>query len=250
MRFSYSRVECFAQCPKRYDYQYNQRLKTVPDQQANNALYLGTALHLGLETGDTTAAVENYKSNYYVVTDDVINEVIKLEYVIPKALKILPYGECEIEISTDNFIGFIDRLCQTFVDDNGVQHWDLYDYKYTTNGERYKTSKQLHIYKYYYELLHPNNVIDHLYYLIIGKVSIRQKKNESIFEFRQRLKDHLEASEIKFIEVNYDKDSITQFQTACKQLETVDNFPKNETRLCSWCQYEPLCKRGEDWMIL
>ena len=167
MRFSYSRVECFAQCPKRYDYQYNQRLKTLPDQQANNALYLGTALHLGLETGDITAAVENYKSNYYVVTDDVINEVIKLEYVIPKALKILPYGECEIEISTDNFIGFIDRLCPTFVDDNGVQHWDLYDYKYTTNGERYKTSKQLHIYKYYYELLHPNNVIDHLYYLII-----------------------------------------------------------------------------------
>ena len=240
----------------RYRYQYIDRLKTLPDQQANNALYLGTALHLGLETGSVKAAIDNYLSNYYVITNEIINEVIKLEYIIPKALAMLPDGECEIEISTPEFIGFIDRLCPTYVDRNGIQHWDLYDYKYTTNGERYKTSKQLHIYKYYYELTHPNNVIDHLYYLIIEKVSIRQKHKakppETIQEFRMRLKEHLEASEIKVVEVNFDEDSITQFQECCRYLNDAEIFPKNKTKLCNWCNYQQYCESDGkvDWMII
>lgn len=256
MKVSYSRVECFAQCPMRYKYRYIDGLKTIPDQEANNALYLGTALHLGLETGSVEKAVENYLSNYNVVTDEVINEIIKLEHIIPKALELLPEGECEVEISTEDFIGFIDRLCPTYIDENGVQHWDLYDYKYTSNGERYKTSKQLHIYKYYYELTHPNNVIDHLYYLIIEKVSIRQKHKakppETITEFRSRLRDHLTASEIKVIEVDYDSESISRFTKCCQQLRQIENFPKNPTRLCSWCPYQQYCEsNGEiDWMIL
>jgi hypothetical protein len=55
------------------------------------------------------AAVENYRSNYYVLTDLHINEEIKLEMLIPKVLALLPEAECEVEISTDDFKGFIDR---------------------------------------------------------------------------------------------------------------------------------------------
>ena len=256
MKFSYSRVECFANCPYQYKLRYLDKLKTLPDQQPDNALYLGTALHLGLETGSVEQAVDDYKSNYYILTDDNINEIIKLEYVLPKALALLPSGLCEVEIKTDEFVGFIDRLCPTYVDANGVQHWDLYDYKYCTNEERYKTSKQLHIYKYYYELTNPGNVIDHLYYLIIKKVGIRQKMKakppETLQEFRNRLLEHLEATQIFLMEVEYDNATIPQFQSCCQLLKNVKEFPKNETKLCNWCSYQQYCEsNGQiDWMII
>jgi len=256
MKFSYSRVETFAQCPRRYKFQYLDRLKTLPDQSPTNALYLGNALHKGLETGDVERAIEDYTKQYSVLTDENVHEIIKLEYVIPKALEMLPDGECEVSITTPTFRGFIDRLCPTYVDENGVQHWDLYDYKYTTNGERYRTSKQLHIYKYYYELTHPNNVIDHLYYLIIKKVGIRQKFKskppETITQFRDRLKECLESSLIEIMEVEYDESSITQFLDMCKFIEQNTQYPKNESKLCDWCQYKEYCQSdGEiDYMIV
>lgn len=256
MKFSYSRVECFANCPYQYKLRYIDKLKTLPDQQADNALYLGTALHLGLETGSVERAVDDYKSNYNILTDDNINEIIKLEFVLPKALELLPNGLCEVEINTDDFIGYIDRLCPTYVDENGVQHWDLYDYKYCNNEERYKTSKQLHIYKHYYELTNPGNVIDHLYYLIIKKVNIRQKMKakppETLQEFRNRLMEHLEATQIFLMEVEYEENSVSHFQECCQYLRTVKKFPKNPTKLCNWCQYQQYCESdGQvDYMII
>ena len=246
MKFSYSRVECFANCPRQYKYRYVDKLKTLPDQSPDNALYLGTALHLGLETGSVDAAVATYMSNYTLIDDYNINEIIKLEYVLPIALKKLPDGLCEVEITTDDFRGYIDRLCPTYIDSDGIQHWDLYDYKYCSNEERYKTSKQLHIYKYYYELTHPGNVIDHLYYLIIKKVNIRQKLKakppETLNEFRNRLMEHLEASQIFLMEVEYADNSISQFKGCCQYLKVAKSFPKNETKLCDWCEYKEYCR--------
>ena len=256
MRFSYSRVECFAKCPYQYYLRYVEKLKTLPDQQANNALYLGNALHLGMETKDVDKAIENYLSNYYDITEEMLNEVIKLEHLLPRALQVVPDGKSEVKIETDDFTGFIDRLVPTYLDDKGIQHHDLYDYKYTNNGERYKDSPQLHIYKYYYELTHPNEVIDHLYYVIVSKVGIRQKFKakppETVYEFRERLQQYLEVAQIYLMEVEYDEGSITYFQEACQYLRSVKDFPKNQTKLCGWCNYKDYCESNgqKDWMII
>ena len=126
----------------------------------------------------------------------------------------------------------------------------IYDWKFSNNIDNYLSSPQLSIYRHYLSVVRPDIQINHIKFCFIPKINIKQKKNETIFEFRQRLQEHLDASEIKIIEVPYDKESVTQFEQACQMLDHVENFPKNETRLCSWCQYEPLCKRGEDWMIL
>lgn len=229
-----------------------EKLKTIPDQEADNPLYLGTAIHLAFETAKVQDAINNYKSNYYVITDLVENECIKLEYFIPKVLELLPQAECEVEISTPYFIGYIDRLVPLYTDDNGIKHYEIWDYKYCSekSKEKYLVSPQLSLYKWYFEQTNPGTVVDHLRYVFIPKIGIKQKKTESLFEFRQRLQEYLEASEIKIVEVPYDDSSISRFEDCCKELDTITNFPKNETRLCGWCQYEPLCKRGEDWMIL
>ena len=81
MKFSYSRVGCFGSCPYQYKLRYVDKLQTIPDQDATNALYLGVALHLGLETGSVEQAIESYKSNYNILSDAHINEIIKLEHI-------------------------------------------------------------------------------------------------------------------------------------------------------------------------
>lgn len=252
MRFSYSRIGCFANCPYQYKLRYIDELKTIPDQAADNALYLGTAIHTAFETGSVEEAIKSYRSNYYILTDAHINEEIKLEILIPKVLARLPKAECEVEISTDEFVGFIDRLVYLFTDEQGIAHYEIWDYKYCNSKsiERYLQSGQLHIYKYYFEKTHPNTVVDALKYVFIPKVNIRQKKTETIHQFRQRLREVLETTEPIVRSINYNKDMITDFSECCKYLLSCNEFPKNETNLCGWCAYEPLCKRNEDWILL
>lgn len=258
MQFSYSRLGCFANCPYQYKLRYIDKLKTIPEQNADNALYLGTAIHEAFETGELENAIKSYRSNYNQITDEHINEEIKLEYLVPKVLELLPEAECEVEIKTDNFIGYIDRLVYLFTDESGVKHYEIWDYKYCNpkSTDRYLESAQLHLYKHYFEQTHPNTVVDALKYVFIPKVNIRQKLKskppETLQEFRNRLKEHLEATEIKIVEVKYDEAMVTQFEKCCQLLITVDEYPKNQTRLCDWCQYKEYCKsNGEiDYMII
>ena len=198
-------------------------------------------------------AIKSYRSNYYMLTDAHINEEIKLEMLIPKVLALLPKAECEVEISTDEFIGYIDRLVYLHTDDNGIAHYEIWDYKYCNpkSMDRYLTSGQLHIYKYYFEQTHPNCVVDALKYVFIPKVNIRQKKTETIQQFRQRLREVLETTEPLITDISYNKDIITDFQQCCQHLHSVKEFPKNETRLCDWCEFKDFCKSNgqEDWFV-
>jgi hypothetical protein len=246
MRFSYSNIGTFSQCPYQWYLKYIERLQTIPPTNADNALWLGLGVHKGIECG-VEAGIDEYTSHFNVLTDEQINWIMQLEYQIPRVIELLPEGgEHELEIKTDNFVGYIDYVCGD----------TLYDFKFSNNIDNYLKSPQLSIYKYYLEQVRPDIKINHLKYVFIPKIQIRQKLKakppETIWEFRQRLQEYLEASEIKIIEVDYDEDSVSQFQQACQQLERVDSFPKNQTRLCDWCQYQQYCEsNGEiDWMIV
>ena len=246
MRYSYSNISTFSQCPYRWYLNYKLRLKTLPESNADNALYLGLALHKGIECG-VEAGIAEYKSHYNVITDAHINYIMQLEYQIPRVIELLPEGgEHELKIETDDYVGFIDYV-----------HGDtLFDFKFSNNIDNYIKSPQLSIYKHYLELTRPDIKINHLVYVFVPKINIRQKLKanppETLYEFRQRLQEHLEASERKLIEVSYDEDSISQFKQCCQHLDTVEKFPKNPNRLCNWCQYQAYCESDGkvDWMIV
>jgi len=246
MRFSYSNISTFSQCPYQWYLKYNAGLKTIPETNPDNALWLGLGLHKGIECG-VDAGIKEYKSHFNVITDDHINYIMQLEYQIPRVRELLPEGgEHELEIKTDEFVGYIDYV-----------HGDtLYDFKFSNNIENYLTSPQLSIYKHYLELVRPDIKINHLKYVFVPKIQIRQKHKatppETLQQFRLRLIEHLEASEIKVIEVDYDEKSISQFQQCCQLLKGVKSFPKNPTRLCNWCPYQQYCESdGQvDWMII
>lgn len=243
MRYSYSNISTFSQCPYKWFLNYKQHLKTIPDTAPDNALWLGLAVHKGIEEGSVEAGIAEYKSHYNVITDANINWMIQLEYQIPRVIDLLPKGgEHELEVELPNFVGYIDYVCAD----------TLWDFKFSNNVDNYINSPQLSIYKHYLEQVRPDIHINHLKYVMIPKVNIRQKKTESLWEFRQRLQERLEASEIKIIEVSYDDASVTQFEKCCQLLETVEKFPKNPTKLCGWCNYQKYCLSNgkEDWMIL
>ena len=243
MKFSYSNVSTYAQCPYKWFLQYKERLKTLPEHNADNALFLGLAIHKGIETGSVQAAVDEYKSHYNIITDDNVNWIQQIEYQVPRVIDLLPSGgEHELKIDTIEYIGFVDYVCGD----------TLYDFKFSNNIDNYKTSPQLSIYKHYIEQVRPDIKINHLKYVFVPKILIRQKKTETLQQFRTRLQEQLEKSEIKIVEVDYNESSVTDFKDCCKFLEHCTEFPKNPTKLCGWCQYQQYCESDGliDWMIL
>ena len=134
-RFSHSRVECATKCPYKYKLKYKDKLTTLPDQEPNNALYLGLGLHKGIET-TVEEGVREYLSHYYVIDDRHIAWQIQLEYWIPKVKELLPSGEHEVTVKTDDFIGYIDLLVKRKQGNEVV--YDLYDFKFSNNVDGYR----------------------------------------------------------------------------------------------------------------
>lgn len=256
MIVSHSKVECFESCPYRYDLRYNQEIRTIPPDNADNALFLGTALHTGLEK-DVRTAIHEYFMQYPVISDAHINEAMKLEVMIPKAAAMIPSGEHEVKIEDDDFIGFIDLLAPAKTGQKlGGEHqvipnvYDLYDFKYSNNVSKYKDSPQLHLYKYFFEKNNPGKIIRNMFFLFVPKVNIKQSKKEDLFQFRQRLQEELEKKEPQLVQIEYDPEKVINFLLSTKGMLEAKDFPKNTSWLCNYCEYKDYCQKGIDFMNL
>lgn len=200
------------------------------------------------------AGINTYFFSFPVIDDLHVNEAIKLEHWIRKADQLLPKGIYEFPIEDDDFIGYADLLhdvTDECVLTRGVTKvFDLYDFKYSNNVESYLKSGQLHEYKYYIEKNHPGWKIRKMFFVFFPKVTIKQRKDEDIFTFRQRLKAELDRNEIQIVEVVYDPTKVIDFVTKVKRILELDEFPKEESRLCAWCEYQEYCEKGVDYMLL
>lgn len=245
MQFSHSRIETFKSCLYKYKLHYIDKLKTIPDQAPDNALYVGTALHKGAET-DTKSAIQEYFDNYYVINDLIVNEAIKLEILIPKLKEILTdiniYGQ-EHKVSTSRFIGFLDLITN-----NGDGTVDIFDFKYSNNIQNYLESDQLHIYKYFLE--QQGFKVKKLGFIFVPKTSIRQKQDEDLYKFRKRLIDTVKESQIQIVEVKYNPNKVIEFFDKIIDIHEISQYKKNPTRLCDWCEYKDYCMKGIDYMLL
>lgn len=213
--------------------------------EPDNALILGTALHTGIEEG-VDQALEFYTNSFPILTDDHIHEMTKLEALIPKAKALLPPGGTfELPIGNSDFIGFMDYLAPV---DEGT--FDLYDFKYSSNSKSYMVSGQLHEYKYFYELTHPGHRIRNMYFLFVPKVKIRQKKTETLAQFRDRLREALNGAEPWLEQVPFNLYKVVDFLTDVKHMVEETDFQKHPNHFCGWCEYEEYCQKGWDYMLL
>lgn len=283
MQVSYSRISTHEKCPYQFKLHYVDKLETIFNCDPQSALILGHALHTGIEK-DVKEAIKEYYSAYPIVKDAHVTEAMKLEYLIPKVKAALPKGEHEIKIETPDFVGYIDLLtpvnltleekdaiCESCINCDSCgyvnsgqcpcykyeDYYDLYDFKYSNNVTGYMESRQLHLYKYFFELINPGKRIRNLYFVFVPKCMLKQKyanktnkRDETIYEFRKRCMKDLESKEIQIKEVKYDPAKVIEYLIATKHCIEDTEYIKKPTRLCDWCEFQQYCEKGIDYMIL
>lgn len=236
--FSYSRVDTYRQCPYKFYLRYILNLKTYDDPAPDSPLICGNAVHHGIEIGED-AGIDWYYKQFYGIDDRHVNEEIKLRYSIEQMRQEIDYDRAkfEFELNTPDFKGYID--CMEYVDENTV---DLLDFKYAKASStwRYEQSGQLHVYA--------KKLLDHygintrnMTYLVMPKTMIRQKKTESVMQFRRRLKGELEQLHPIRIPIEYSPEKVFEFNTYCGEIMKAKEYPKQESPLCNWCDYQDYC---------
>ena len=254
MQWSHSRVELFENCPYRYQLKYREKLEVLPSDDPTNALFLGTALHEGIEKG-VKHGIQKYYDAYPIISDLHVNEAMKLEYWIPKVQEVVSElcGDAvpifEHKIDHPDLVGFIDLLIPTRTD-GIIKYFKLYDFKYSNHQDRYLKSRQLHEYKHFYEKLNPTHKIEETGFIFIPKTQIRQKKTEDLVQFRKRLMETLDTLEISVVKVDYRAEQVIEFYSKVKEISEATEFPKNECGLCNFCEFKQYCQEGVDFMIL
>lgn len=265
MQVSYSRVSTHEKCPYQFKLRYRDKLETIFNCDPQNALVLGHALHTGIEK-DVATAIEEYYSAYPIIGDAHVTEAMKLERLIPRVKDLLPEGQHEVKIETSDFVGFIDLLVpmgymakESIYNPYGedVDIYDIYDFKYSNNVANYMDSAQLHLYKYFFELTNPGKRIRDLYFVFVPKCQLRQKhknktnpRDETLYEFRNRCISDLESKEITVKKIDYNPNKVIEYLIDTKHCIEDTEYIKNPTRLCDWCEYQPYCEKGIDYMNL
>ena len=228
--------------------------------EPDNPLIIGQAVHTGIEKS-LADAIQEYYFSYPIITDEHINEVMKLETVIPLARAAIPRtdndslypdgveGQFEVEISNKDFHGFIDYLFPLYPSGDGIEWFDIYDFKYSNNVSGYKQSAQLHLYKYFFERDNPGKKIRNLYLMFVPKVSIRQKKTESLQDFRERLKEELSKVEVKIVQIEFSMEKVLGFLFEIKAVNEETEFPQETSYLCRYCEYQEFCEKGWNYFM-
>lgn len=241
MRYSHSRVECYENCPFKYQLRYVQNLKTLPTDDAASPLIIGTAMHTGIEK-DVNTAIKEYYMSYPIITDAHVVEAVKLEITIPK-VKQLIQSICtgkltfEYELKSNEFIGYIDLL-----EEVAPGYYKIYDFKHSNNEDHYRASRQLHIYKYQFEKITGFKVLE-LNFIMIPKVGIKQKKDESALEFKQRLRGELNKVQPYLSPIEYNIQKVIDHKELIDSIESDNSSEKKTSNLCArFCEYYNYCK--------
>lgn len=237
---------------------YVDRIKTNAPTEPDNALILGQAVHTGIQK-NLEDALREYAFSYPIITDEHINEMMKLEAVIPKArAAIPPNGESEVEIIDKDFHGFIDWLVPMgYIAKEAIENpygadvdiFDLYDFKYSNNVSNYKRSNQLHLYKYFFERNNPGKKIRNMYFLFVPKVSIRQKKDETLLEFRNRIESELSKVDVQLVPIGFDYEKVIEFLFGIKAVNEETEFLQETSYLCRYCEYQDYCEKGWSYFM-
>lgn len=250
----YSAVSTFENCPYQYKLRYIDNVEMLDEYEPTDALKIGTALHRGIEV-DTSTAIQEYFNSYPIITDAHITEAIKLETMIPKVKAVIPEGQHEVFFEYGAFKGTIDLLVPVDgtihydevgnIDDFETDTYDIYDFKYSNNIDKYMESPQLHVYKYFVEKS-LGIKIRNLYFVFVPKIQIRQKKTENLNLFRLRLKNTLQDAQVQVKEVSYDATKVMDFMQNQVKILTCTDYNKTPSKLCDWCEYQAYCEKKEE----
>lgn len=243
MRYSFSMVDLFRQCPFKWFLRYGKKVKIEDDFKPDHPFKIGHLLHDSIELGLDTA-INNYYSKFPIIDNPHVEEVIKISKLYPEYINMIPSGENEYKLLTDDFIGYIDLLVK-----NNDGTYDIWDFKYSNNIDHYKNSMQLHIYKYYFEKI-TGKKVKNLKYLFVPKVSLKKDFETPSAEFRKQLNEELEKVHPEVVEIKFNSDKVKEYFEIINQIEDpTTKLKKNVGGQCWWCEYEDVCIKStlKEW---
>lgn len=258
--YSHSRINCFKQCPMLFKYKYIDKL--VPLGADTKPLSMGKAFHVGIENCSSDAALEYMEKDEYFMSQESENDKVIVLAMVDAFLKKFPEAKkWEHEkyltgkmIKDDDFQLYIDGL---------EKHKDGYyiiELKSTSKVDETYINKldfNDQISRYYYIAEQNGLKILGIKYYVVKKPLLRQKQNESVEQFRQRLVDRImEDDSIFYTEIKRTpeqiedciKDTIYDMQV----IENTTRFTKNLTACSCYgnCPYIDLCRGLKDAILL
>lgn len=278
MKLSHSKLSTILSCPMTYYLGYVQGIKKKVEKPA---LAIGSAVHWGIEhdTEDLTeyfnengsfrqennlskeqllaeAMVHGYRKHkdelfMNLLSDPITGEQLELVDELHETYltgKLKSFREKEL---THDFVGIIDLLLLT------NKGFILVDYKtstYIPDWDNYLDQ----LYRYIFELKSnfPDTPIVKIAIINIRKAGIRQKKNETEFEFLQRLKFEYDINDENY--VNYheflpsalNQDHINNYiDNLAKMADTAYMIDKNKMWYINYGAAEGQYGKSEYWDI-
>lgn len=244
MRYSFSRIETYINCPYKFLLRYIAKMDTLPDyDNADNPLTVGNAMHHGIEQG-IDEAVDEYLNSYPVTSTEMETEALKISLLAPKVQEIInPNAMFEFEIKTADFIGYVDYI--------DPETNTILDFKYSNNKAHYLKSPQIHLYRY---LLHRfyGMKIERQGYLFIPKLDDEREDFETEELYREYIRDKLNRLKPNIEYVKYDEKAALRTLGYIGRIENTLRYEKKSRNLCWYCEFREYCESNgkEDWMIL
>lgn len=285
MELSYSKLQCFADCPKRYENKYVKKLRKIAYEEEDVAKTFGKCIHKALELRDKVglqAGIDWFKENYKELLGELLKTVDNGVRLLTEYDRWEKKNFCGIEILStevkDTFT--VKDIIFTVVLDRVVKlNGNIYvlDYKTTTSRsvyffKRFELNTQVDAYCAY---------VKGKYGQCSGFIPIQMYMQWVVKPklFALDMKD--EASEYSINEIKYSKyykadmiyasgfhnefdyeivnrnvaqleDFKIEIQKWCSKIETEQSFPKNKGNCTQYggCEYKDLCKSLDDETIV
>lgn len=252
MRYSYSCLQCFENCPLAFRFQYIDKLDVEGFESIE--AFMGSRVHEALEKfyidrnhGKIASAEEllGYYNDSWrkLISPDVVvkKEGLSQEHYRVVGEKCLadyynrykPFNkgktlETEMMVTIDllgdekyKFVGYIDRL-----DEVGDGVYEIHDYKagqYLPTQDKADRDKQLALYELGIRQMWDDvEDVDLVWHYLVFDKELRSK----------RTSQHLEGLKQDFLGI------IRRIEDA----EADDDYQPNESGLCGWCMYQEHCK--------
>lgn len=259
--YSHSKINCFKQCPKMFEYKYVMGLTPIEE---NNAFAIGKGFHKCIELNSVDKALEWMDEN-----DSFMSEQSETDKVIAAAM-----GEAFLKKYPNHNEGNIEHEAYRIYDLPNGETVQLYldALVNTPDGyiiREYKTSSRVddtYLAKLdfndqisrYWSIMEKilDKPILYVEYYIAKKPLLRQKKDESIIQYRNRLVERLlEEDNIIYKKIDRTKEQLDEaYEDFIYDIDTIKNttrYTKNLSACSTFgtCPYIQLCMGNKEALV-
>jgi CRISPR/Cas system-associated exonuclease Cas4 (RecB family) len=239
--YSWSRIQTYKQCPRKFKYQYIDKIPV--EQKCQKALIKGKFIHSLLEhNGDINELKksDDYKEIQKSIGDCITKQDIKEFYEIYKT-----FTNTELYKKLNNNKTLFTELFIALDEDLKIVPYDTA------------------LFRGYIDKVYVNPKTNKVYCIDwkTGKVNQKQTYGQLLFYsigLFDKLPENIESIELVYVYVEHNKvqkktvyrKDVEKYKKALlntiSKIEKDETFPKNESPLCDFCDFQELCSLDTD----